>query len=365
MNRLLDQKKIAFLAILIIALFFARSCQFRPQSPVSPPASITSSASSAKTDWVDIYFSAPDNPQSQSLRGGPDKYLADAIRRSRVSVDIAALQLDLWSIRDALVDAHRRGVAVRMVTDSDYLDQAEIQDLIKAGIPVLSDRREGLMHNKFVVIDRQEVWTGSMNLTINGAYRNDNHLIRIQSTRLAENYTVEFEEMFLDDRFGPGSPSQTPYPIFTINGIQLETYFSPDDGTEARIIELIRSAKESIFFLAFAFTSDPIADAMLERAAQRVEVAGVFESSQYRSNLGTEFDRFKNAGLDVRLDSNPKNMHHKVIIIDQSIVIAGSYNFSYYAETRNDENTLILHDAEMAHIFEQEFERIFDEAIQP
>ena len=57
------------------------------------------------------------------------------------------------------------------------------------------------MHNKFTVIDRLEVWTGSMNYTINEAYFNDNNLIRIRSEQLAENYSTEFEEMFVDDQF--------------------------------------------------------------------------------------------------------------------------------------------------------------------
>ena len=55
------------------------------------------------------------------------------------------------------------------------------------------------MHNKFVILDRLEVWTGSMNYTINGAYHNDNNLVRVRSNRLADNYTAEFEEMFVDD----------------------------------------------------------------------------------------------------------------------------------------------------------------------
>lgn len=366
MNRFYDQKNIVFLSILSTILIFTSSCQFgSPAIGLTGSVSETQTTSVEKTDWYDIYFSKPDDPQSQSLRGGPDKHLAEAINQARVSVEIAALQLDLWSIRDALLDAHRRGVLVRMVTDSDYLDEKEIQDLISAGVPVLSDRRESLMHNKFVIIDRQEVWTGSMNLTINGAYRNDNHLIRIQSTRLAENYLKEFEEMFIQDLFGSGSPSQTPHPTFTINGTQIETYFSPDDQTERRLIELIQSATHSISFLAYSFTSDPIANAMLEKSAQGVKVSGVFEGSQYKSNAGTEFDRFSQAGLDVRLDGNPKNMHHKIIIIDQNIVIAGSYNYSYYAETRNDENTIILHDPEIANIFEREFHRVFEEGSQP
>ncbi|MGB6422002.1 MAG: phospholipase D-like domain-containing protein [Anaerolineales bacterium] len=118
------------------------------------------------SDNLTAYFSDPENPVSSSYRGGPDEALADAIRDARVSVDMAIHFLDLWSIRDALIDAHRRGVTVRLVTESDNMDVPEIQELRAAGIPVLGDRREGCMHNKFVVIDRQEIWTGSLNLFI-------------------------------------------------------------------------------------------------------------------------------------------------------------------------------------------------------
>lgn len=316
-------------------------------------------------DWFDVYFTQPESAQAGALRGGPDKNLADAISQARASVDMAVLQLDLWSIRDALIDAHRRGVAVRVVTDSDYLDEDEIQDLIQAGIAVLGDRREGLMHNKFVVIDRQEVWSGSMNFTISETYRNNNNLVRVSSANLAENYTREFEEMFVTDKFGAFSPADTPYPILKINGVQTETYFSPDDQTEIRLLALLRGAKESIHFLAFSFTSDKLAGAILERARQGVTVSGVLEASQYQSNAGTELDKFLQAGLDIRLDGNPKNMHHKVMIIDGQIVVTGSYNYSYYAETRNDENTLIFHDTTIAGLYQGEFERIFQQAAPP
>lgn len=313
-------------------------------------------------EWYTVYFTAPDDPASESLRGGPDRILADAIRAARLSVDVAAQQLDLWSIRDALIDAHRRGVAVRLVTESDYLDEKEVQELIEAGVPVLGDRREGLMHNKFVVIDRMEVWTGSMNLTINGAYRNNNNLIRIHSSRLAENYTIEFEEMFVDDRFGPGSPANTPHPSFGLDSTLVEVYFSPEDGTADRLLELIAEAQESIYFLTYSFTSDDLAEALIKRAREGVSVAGVFEESQYKSNTGTEYDNLLAAGLDVRLDGNPRQMHHKVLIIDEEIVVAGSYNFSFNAENKNDENTLIIHRPDLVAEFLAEYQQVYAEA---
>jgi phosphatidylserine/phosphatidylglycerophosphate/cardiolipin synthase-like enzyme len=218
------------------------------------------------------------------------------------------------------------------------------------------------MHNKFVIIDQMEVWSGSMNLTVYGAYRNNNNLIRIRSSRLAQDYTTEFNEMFVGDHFGPDSVADTPYPNLKVDSNQLEVYFSPDDHTAAHLLELVRNAQSSIYFLAYSFTSDDLATEMIRRAQAGVTVSGVFETSQYRSNTGTEFDNFNSAGLAVRLDGNPHNMHHKVLILDGQTVVTGSYNFTASAENRNDENTLVIHNSAIADQYLAEFQRVFSEA---
>jgi len=317
---------------------------------------------SSAGEWYSIYFTDPDGPASESLRSGPDQSLAEAIGKARLSVDLAVLRLDLWSIRDALIDAHRGGVSVRLVTDSEYMDEREIQEIIAAGIPVVEDRGQGLMHNKFAVIDRLEVWSGSMNMTVGDAYRNNNNLVRLRSGLLAENYTREFEEMFIDHQFGPGSPSDTPHPVLTIEGAHLENYFSPDDQVAAHLVELIRSARESIYFMAFSFTSDDLASALLERQRAGVRVSGLMEASQVESNIGSQYERFVAAGLDIRLDGNPRDMHHKVMVIDRRFVVLGSYNFTVSAERRNDENTIIVDDPGLAAYFLDEFERLYAQA---
>lgn len=354
------------LASLALSLLLAACFPATPVllSPLPTATSLTDEAT-PQADWFTVIFTDPGGPNARSLRGGPDASLATAIRQARLSVDAAIYDLNLWGIRDALIAAHQRGVSVRVVTESDNLDEPEIQDLKAAGIPVLGDRREGLMHHKFVIIDQQEVWTGSMNFTLNGAYRNNNHLIRVRSSRLAQDYQAEFEEMFVDDQFGPGSPANTPYPTVTIDDALIEVYFSPEDGTLSRLLELVSSAQETIYFMAFSFTSDELSTALIEKAAQGVTVAGVMEESQYHFNRGTEYDRLRAGNVNVRLDGNPQNMHHKVLIIDQQIVVTGSYNFSASAEERNDENTLIIHSPDVAAEFLAEFQRIFTEAQQP
>ena len=316
-------------------------------------------ATKPASEWYAVYFTDPTSPTASSYRGGIDENLATAIDQARLSVDVAIYDFNLWSLRDALINAHRRGVDVRMVTDSDNMDELEIQELKEAGIEVIGDRKEGLMHDKFVIIDRSEVWTGSMNFTTGGGYMDNNNLTRLRSSKLAEDYRLEFEQMFVDDHFGADKIRNNPNRTITVDNSQIAAYFSPQDGTLEHILEAVNSAQESIFFLAYSFTSDELADALIEQAKSGVTVKGVFDKDQYHSNSGTEFDRLHNAGIDVDLDGNPRLMHHKVIIIDQQVVITGSYNFSYNAEHNNDENTLIIHNPAIAADYLAEFQKIY------
>lgn len=309
--------------------------------------------------WFELYFTDPANPLGKQIAGGPDGPLVAAIDSARVSVDMAAYSLSLNSVRDALIRAYKRGVVVRVVMESDNMDRSDPQALKDAGIPMLGDRRQGLMHNKFVVIDRSEVWMGSMNYTDSGTYKDNNNLMRIRSTKIAEDYTTEFNEMFVDDKFGTDVVAATPNPRVTLDGTPVEIYFSPDDHVQSAILPLIQNAQSSIYFLAYSFTSDPLGEAIRQRAAAGVKVSGVMEADQVASNVGTEYDPFRAAGLDVHLDGNPGQMHHKVMVIDGEIVVVGSYNFTASAETTNDENVLIIYNSEIAAQFLQEFQRVY------
>lgn len=320
-----------------------------------------STANSTPSTWYSVYFSGQRDGETRSYQGGPEAALVDSIEHARLSVEMAADDLDLWSVRDALIDAHRRGLTVRIVVDGDNVNMPEVQDLVEAGISVRGDKGEGIMHDKFVIIDRADVWTGSMNFTLNGASRSDNNLIRIRSLQLAQAYLGEFEEMFLDGLFGQGSDRDLIDPAISIDGTMVEVYFAPEDDVAERLLELIREAHASIFFLAYAFTDDELSTALVDASARGVEVAGVMDADQARSNAGSDYEDFVKNGLDVHLDDRPGSMHHKVLILDKRILVTGSYNFSNNARTRNDENTLIIYNEEIAEIYLREFQRILSE----
>jgi phosphatidylserine/phosphatidylglycerophosphate/cardiolipin synthase-like enzyme len=203
---------------------------------------------------------------------------------------------------------------------------------------------------------------GSMNFTDSGGYADNNSLMRIRSVKMAENYTKEFEEMFVDDKFGPDVVAATPNPRVTIDGVPIDVYFSPDDHVQTSLLELIKNAQKSIYFMAFSFTADALGEAVRNRAKEGVTVSGVMEDEQIKSNIGTEFDPFKQYKLDVLRDGNSGQMHHKAMIIDKSVVIFGSYNFTNSAETKNDENLLVIYDKGIAAQFIAEFQRVYAQA---
>ncbi|MEC7949178.1 MAG: phospholipase D-like domain-containing protein, partial [Myxococcota bacterium] len=119
------------------------------------------------------------------------------------SIDASAYEISDPAIVDALLRAWDRGVHVRLVSDADEADGAGFAAITEAGIPVaLRPAGDRIMHDKFIVVDRQAVWTGSTNLTPTGLLRNDNDAVLIESPDLAAAYTAELDQMAVDGAFG-------------------------------------------------------------------------------------------------------------------------------------------------------------------
>ncbi|MBN2305263.1 MAG: hypothetical protein JXQ72_12330 [Anaerolineae bacterium] len=322
--------------------------------------------------WFQLYFTQPINSSNEEdFHGSPvEAALVKVITDATVSIDAALFELNSQPVTDALIAAKDRGVTVRVVVDGEFgIEKPEttVDQLELADIPVVSDgTRSGKMHNKFFVIDSTFVWTGSTNITHNGLYNNNNNAILIRSSRLAQNYALEFTELFAED-FGSRSPKTVPNPSVTVEGTQIETFFEAEGEVQDRLAELIMGA-QTVRFLAFSFTDSleyddsgadrPLLDLILERTqAGQITLQGIVEASQ-RSFLKDLFC----AGLDVRQDGNPDILHHKVFIFDDSIVATGSFNFSRSAASSNDENVLIIHNKTIAQAYLDEFARRWAEA---
>jgi phosphatidylserine/phosphatidylglycerophosphate/cardiolipin synthase-like enzyme len=349
-------KEVVFTLLMMIVLWAAQ--EFLGLDLLDDTQMVASDPSGA----MQVYFTVPTSPgEDAAYAGGLDETLADAIDRAQTSVDVAAYDFDLERVARALVRARDRGAQVRLVTDSDYEDELGPVLLQSAKIPVVTDDRDPFMHNKFVVIDGQEVWTGSWNLTDNGTYRNNNNVVRVTSEKLAANYTTEFEEMFEEQAFGASSPDPIPNPTIDINGILIETFFESEGNVRERIIELINEAETSIYFMAFVFTDDDIASAIIAQHRAGLDVAGVIEARNIDGS-GSDYATMTRAGVELLEDGNPYILHHKVIILDGETVVMGSYNFSASAANKNDENVLIIHSPEIAATYLEEFDRVVQQA---
>ncbi|NWG35957.1 MAG: DUF1669 domain-containing protein [Chloroflexi bacterium] len=372
MDNIFKRICIPVIALFVVGVALSACSETRPTSV--PEAGITPTPADelvpialqagygVRGPWFELYVTNPESPLSPQGTGGIDAPLVEAINNARLSIDVAAYSITLNSIRSALINAFRRGVIVRVVMESTNMDTSDVQKLLEAGIPIVGDENQGLMHNKFMVLDRAEVWLGSMNFTDSGTYEDNNNMIRIRSTKIAENYLVEFNEMFEEGRFGENVVAQTPHPAVTLAGSRVETYFSPDDRVLSVLYTLLSQAEESVHFMAFSFTSNELGAILREKAAAGLVIKGVMDEEQIASNTGTEFDPFRRVGLDVRVDGNDGQMHHKVFIVDGRIVVTGSYNFSKSAEERNDENVVIIYDERVARFFLEDFERVYARA---
>ena len=319
--------------------------------------------------WWEVYFTDPliiSDPNNPS--GSVEERLLQFINDAQTSIHIASFEFNLPRVADALIAAKARGVDVRWVTDDENgLDidanpnRGQFTRLMAGCVEVKDDAGgSALMHNKFWIFDRQIVWTGSTNITVNGIYKQNNNVIVFRSGDVALIYEREWDELW-NAQLGPRAPSTRNNQWAILDGTPIQILFSAEDDAVDNLIALVNDAQTSIRFLAFSFTDYPLAQAMIARAQAGVDVQGVFEtfgSNGTRSELRTLWC----AGLAVRQDGNSSFLHDKIIIIDNSIVVTGSLNFSSSADEENEENVVILDDAEIAALYLQEYQKLWDQA---
>jgi phosphatidylserine/phosphatidylglycerophosphate/cardiolipin synthase-like enzyme len=339
------------------------------ETPVPPaPTEIVSGGG----EWWTVHFTNPAQINDpENLSGSIPAELIMLIDSAERSIHIAAFEFNLTPVAEALIAAHERGVEVQWMTDDEHgIDADEEEDhgqfamLEDAGIEIKDDERSALMHNKFIIFDRQTVWTGSTNITQNGNFRNNNNVIVIRSIRVAEMFEREFSEMWDEGSHGPKSPSTVELQSATINGTPVQVLFAADDEVVSHLLPWIMNAKSSIKFMAFSFTHDDLGAAMLSQAEAGVNVAGIFETRGSETEY-SEMPGLYCAGVPVRQDGNPGALHHKVIILDDEVVITGSLNFSENADDSNDENVVVIINKEIAGLYLAEFERRWAEAEAP
>lgn len=371
----------AFGVMLIIIMVLASACATQPLNPTTvPPTDVPVANTPVDTDieevtlglgrgyigdWWAVFFNEPSGSSDASTYvNGIDVPLSNAIGQIQNTLDVVAFEMNNDVIYQAILDAHERGVTVRIVTDGEHGLEDEkdtaLRDLIAAGVPVVEDGRSALMHNKFMIMDGQAVWTGSWNYTVNGTYRNNNNALVLQNPIAVAAYQDEFNEMFLDREFGPTSTDDGLI-TFSEGDTTVSILFASEGNVIEAVANAVREADSDVRFMTFVFSSDSLGEAMIEAIGRGVNVQGVFENRNSTASWSM-LPPVHCAGGHVRQDGNRYVLHHKVIIIDDDTVVTGSFNFSGNASQSNDENLVIIKNTDIAGFYLDEWQRMWDNA---
>ncbi len=290
----------------------------------------------------------------------------DRIDAVTTTLDIAMYNSSRASIIQAVNRAVQRGVSVRYLAEEET-GNSGLQGTLS--FPVLYRTGDGIMHNKFIIgdaddVDKAWLWTGSTNHSANQLTTDPNNAIVFHDQAMALNYRREFDEFWgtnaahANAAYGEGKNDNTAH-LFFMGETEVETYFSPSDETSCHIMEAVQDAEHRLDIGLLLMTMESLVDAIIERHLQGVDVRVILEDEE-SSSLAVA--RLQNAGVPVLTHDFSNIFHHKYAIIDEGhpdadpVVITGSHNWTFSADNINDENTLIIHDQSVANIYRQEYE---------
>ncbi len=131
--------------------------------------------------------------------------------------------------------------------------------------------------------------------------------------------------------------------LFSVYGEEgkIDVYFSPRGGCTDAIIDQVRKAEQTIYVQAYSFTSIPIAEALIAAHKRGIRIQIQVDKGQKTASTTATDDVLK-AGIPTFADAAHAIAHNKIMIIDEKIVITGSFNFTKSAEEKNSENLLII-----------------------
>ena len=307
--------------------------------------------------------------------------IAAFVAEARTTLELALYDVRLEDetadvVQGALVGAHERGVNVRLLYNLDR-DEARPPvppppktepDLIES-LPFETVGIQGwpdLMHHKYVVRDRDAVWSGSTNWTDDSWTREENVIVIVQSSGVAIRFQEDFAQLWKKREVA--ASGRVPSDPIRVGDAEVGTWFSPKRGEKLahRIAQAIGKAKRRVRVASPVISSGPILGTLAEVAADgRIDLAGVVDATQIAEVLH-QWEMNGNASWKTpslkfllgRASFSGKQstpyapgavhdyMHAKVCVCDDTVFI-GSFNLSHSGE-ENAENVLEIDDAALA-----------------
>lgn len=358
-----------------------------------------------------------------------DVRLGNLIDGARKEVYWAMYGFYRAAIKDSVLRAVQRGLDVQLAGDAGTYSYGEIgyiqfEDLLRRypNAKLIAGNSQSIQHNKFCVIDRRYVMTGTGNITDSEIDRNYNVWAIIESKELAEDFINEHQQM-MAGRFGHAKDRPDNNNVFNVGGVKIEAYFSPHEDAMSQFLQAVSQAESNIYFAIFAFTHDQLGRMFIQKhkqftaAGYPTAVRGIMDRSQLTHNQYVEVYRLAtscghtygfeagggavNGGpanpftaswdtpgqansrcyspLDMRIDGNENNnsigdwqagggrLHAKTIVVDAGTpnakLMLGSFNWSPNANNNNDENLIVIHSPAIVERYLAFWRQIYSEAV--
>jgi len=314
--------------------------------------------------------------------GDVARELAAFLGAARTSLDIAVYDVRFETDAGAVVlatllAAHQRGVTVRLAYNVDHPGPIPVPppprtapEAIEA-LPVETRAIPGvpdLMHHKYVVRDRTDVWSGSTNWTDDSWSRQENVIVRVPNApALAYAFALDFQELWETARVDRSGRVE-PRPVTLEDGVVVRPWFTPGYGESLshRVAKFLGRARHRIRIASPVLTSGPILATLVEVVKeQRCDVAGVIDETQvdevFHQWATNGVSEWKIPLLHAILTGapfsgkpstrwTPESLHdfmHAKFVVADDVAFVGSFNFSRSGE-QNAENVLEIHDPAIA-----------------
>ncbi len=303
--------------------------------------------------------------------GAPDNLeqtIVNFIDGAQERLEIAVQELESEPIAKAIIRARKeRKALVKLVIEHDYLrasrarkkpwepggrreaNRAVHDAILRSNIDIKPDYNTSIFHQKFIVRDRQSLLTGSTNFTPTGVHNNLNHVVIVHDATAAKIYRREFREI-AQGHFGKLNEGHDPAPPdLNVSNVPIRILFAPDHSPEMEIMKQMLKAHRRVDFAIFTFSkSSGIDDTMLRLLGEGMPIRGAFDAMSGAQDWAA-IPALNAAGAQlfkVAHGGGVGKLHHKLMVLDESVVIAGSFNYTGPANRLNDENIIILGDLE-------------------
>ena len=144
---------------------------------------------------------------------------------------------------------------------------------------------------------------------------------------------------------GPSVMAQSQQPAMSVE--VLGVYFTPPADAVVAIVRAIDGSEREVLVQAYGFTHHAIAQALVRAHERGVRVRVLLDQKSQSTNRYV-VNMLRHAQVELRHDGRHAIAHNKLMVIDLSIVVTGSFNFTNSAATRNAENFLVLRSPDLA-----------------